>query len=126
MTESDFSALWTSCFKANYEEYYKIYERVMSAKFENPLNDTRIPLRIFFKGNDYRTSRALDRYLSLVDAIKQIFPKCYDQADGRIKEEFRTVDVTVGGIPLSSTMSLEYLYKLFCNPDGYLYLTVSI
>lgn len=121
---TDFDNLWENWLKGEYEEYYKIYNRVMTAKFHSETNEARIPLRVFFRGNNYRTSKALDKKMTLEEAIKILFPMSHK--DGNFLEKFKNVDVHCGVVALSSKFVLEDLYKLFALPDGYLYLTVSI
>jgi hypothetical protein len=121
---TDFDNLWEYLFKGDFDEYYKIYDRVMTEKFKNDLNETKYPLRIFFKGINYRTSRAIDKTFTLVQAIKQIFPNAIE--NDQFKEKFQTVDVSVSGIKQSGSVTIEYLYDLFCNPDGYLYIVVNV
>lgn len=121
---TDFDNLWEYWLKGDYTEYYKIYDRVMTAKFKNEDNEKRVPLRVYFRGNNYKTSKALDRNLTILEAIKIMFPNSHE--DGEFLEPFKSVDVACHSVSLSSEFVLEDLYKLFANPDGYLYLTVSI
>ena len=121
---TDFDSLWASLVKGDYEEYYRIYNRVMTAKFRDSGNEAKVPLRVFVRGVEYRTSRAYSKTDSLKEAVENLFPQGFDH--GKVKEKFKNVDVTISGVKQSSEVTLEYLYNLFCNPDGYLYLVINI
>lgn len=121
---TDFDNLWEYWLKGNYEEYFKIYDRVMTAKFQNENNETRVPLRVYFRGNTYKTSKALDKNMTVLETVKLLFPNSHK--DGEFLEPFKGVDVACHTVALSSEFVLKDIYKLFANPDGYLYLTVSI
>lgn len=122
--QTDFDNLWEYLFKGEFDEYYKIYDRVMTAKFSSEENEVRYPIRVFFKGVEYRTSRAMDKSMNLKEVISEVFPNALE--NGEFKEKFKNVDVSVSGIKQAAGVTLKYLYDLFCNPDGYLYLVVSV
>lgn len=121
---TDFDNLWEYWVKEDYEEYYKIYNRVMTPKFYNEMNESRIPIKVFFRGNDYRSSKAYDKNMNLEEAIKLLFPFAHENDE--FLERFKTVDVSTSNVKLSKKFKLGELYKIFANPDGYLYLTVKI
>lgn len=121
---TDFDNLWEYLFKSDFDEYYKIYDRVMTEKFKNDLNETKIPLKILFKGINYHTNRVILKEKTLAETIKEIFPNALE--NGEFKEKFKNVEVTINGLRQSGSVTLEYLYNLFANPDGNLYLVVSV
>lgn len=121
---NDFDNMWEYYQKGSFRDYMTIYERVIIAKMKDPKNLLNVPLRVFVKNSKYKTVRSYSKHTTLGALIPTIFPDMLSGSE--LKHEYQNIDVSICGLKQSAEVTLEYLYDIFKNPDGQLYLVVSI
>lgn len=121
--DSTFNILWNSTVETNFENFERVFGKIFETNEKE--KNCRLPLQIFVRGTKFKASRAYESSMSLLEVVKEVFPNSIDE-EQNLKEEFEKIEVFSCGVELKGNKSIGLYYKYFRNPNGFLYIVISL
>lgn len=118
--------MWNYLTEDKVDDYFYIYDKVMTCTFNYNRNEMRIPVTCFVKGTTHEVSRGIMACLQLEEALESLFPQLHDPNTHELLPQFRKVKVRLLGADLDLSTPVYYLYETFKSINGVLYLTLVL